>query len=154
MTEQSIPTSEQSIPVTGPVLADVAVVGAGPAGLSAAVVAAEHGLQVVLIDAARQTGGQYWRHPDERHRDDFAAPESTGHHHWTHYTALRDRLAAAVASGRIRHLAGRQVWRTDGFDDRLALRTSAVGGTDTLPLTDRTTWARRLIVATGAYDRQ
>lgn len=146
--------SERSVRRTDPVLADVAVVGAGPAGLSAAVVAAEHGLQVVLIDAARQTGGQYWRHPDERHRDDFAAPESTGHHHWGHYTDLRDRLSAAVASGRLRHLAGRQVWRIDGVDDRLALRTSAVGGVDALPLAERTTWARRLVIATGAYDRQ
>ncbi|MCP1428563.1 NADP-dependent aldehyde dehydrogenase [Microbacterium foliorum] len=134
--------------------ADVAVVGAGPAGLSAAVVAAEHGLRVVLIDAGRQTGGQYWRHPDERHRDAFTAPESTGHHHWRHYTDLRDRLSAAVASGRLRHLAGRQVWRTDGYGDRVALRTSAVSGTDTLPHAERTTWARRLVIATGAYDRQ
>lgn len=147
MTEQSIPASEPS-------LADVAVVGAGPAGLSAAVVAAEHGLQVVLIDAGRQTGGQYWRHPDERHRDAFSSPEHTGHHDWAHYTDLRERLAASVTSGRIRHLAARQVWRTDAFDDRVALRTSSVAGTDSLPLAERTTWARRLVIATGAYDRQ
>lgn len=141
-------------PAAVPVLADVAVIGAGPAGLSAAVVAAEQGLQVVLVDAGAQTGGQYWRHPDERHRDSFAAPEDTGHHHWRHYTDLRDRLAAAVSSGRLRHQAGRQVWRTDTFGDRVALRTSAVTGRDTLPLADRTTWARRLVIATGAYDRQ
>ena len=107
---------------TGAAHADVAVVGAGPAGLSAAVVAAEHGLSVVLIDAARQTGGQYWRHPDERHRDSFAAPESTGHHHWTHYTDLRvaslhrwprdasgtsraDRCGAPTASTTVSHCA-------------------------------------------------
>lgn len=147
MTDPSTPTAPSEP-------ADVAVVGAGPAGLSAAVVAAEHGLRVVLIDAGRQTGGQYWRHPDESHREAFAAPESTGHHHWRHYTDLRDRLAAGVASGRIRHLAGRQVWRTDSFGDRLALRTSAVGGADALPPVERTTWARRLVIATGAYDRQ
>lgn len=135
-------------------IADVAVIGAGPAGLSAAVAAAEHGLQVVLIDAGAQTGGQYWRHPDERHRDAFAAPEDTGHHHWRHYTDLRDRLASAVAAGRLRHVAGRQVWRTDSFGDRVALRTSAVTGADALPLLERTTWARRLVIATGAYDRQ
>lgn len=146
--------AENIAPTTETAPADVAVVGAGPAGLSAAVVAAEHGLQVVLIDAGHQTGGQYWRHPDERHRDSFAAPESTGHHHWRHYTDLRDRLAAAVASGRLRHLAGRQVWRTDGYGDRVALRTSAVTGADALPRAERTTWARRLVIATGAYDRQ
>lgn len=135
-------------------LADVAVIGAGPAGLSAAVVAAEHGLRVVLIDAGTQTGGQFWRHPDENNSDSFAAPESTGHHHWRHYTDLRARCAAAVASGRISHLAGRQVWRADSQGDRLALRTSAVIGADLLPIEERTTWARRLVIATGAYDRQ
>lgn len=135
-------------------LADVAVIGAGPAGLSAAVVAAEHGLRVVLVDAGAQTGGQYWRHPDERNRDSFAAPEHTGHHHWRHYADLRDRFVTAVESGMIEHLAGRQVWRADPFDDRIALRTSAVTGTDTRPPDARTTWARRLVVATGAYDRQ
>ena len=135
-------------------LSDVAVIGAGPAGLSAAVAAAELGLRVVLIDAGAQTGGQFWRHPDEQHLDRFTAPEHTGHHHWRHYADLRARCTAAVASGRIQHIAGRQVWRTDSLGDRIALRTSAVTGVDTVPLEGRTTWARRLVIATGAYDRQ
>ncbi|NUT49404.1 MAG: FAD-dependent oxidoreductase, partial [Saccharothrix sp.] len=42
---------------------DLAVVGAGPAGLTAAVTAAERGLRVGLVDAAARPGGQYWRHP-------------------------------------------------------------------------------------------
>lgn len=146
--------TEQDAGRLGVAPADVAVVGAGPAGLSAAVVAAEHGLDVVLIDAGSQTGGQYWRHPDERHTDAFSSPESTGHHHWAHYTDLRTRLRAVIAAGRLRHLSGRQVWRTDRIDDRIALRTSAVGGVDALPPEERTTWARRLVIATGAYDRQ
>lgn len=37
----------------------IAVVGAGPAGLAAATVAAERGHQVVLFDAAEQIGGQF-----------------------------------------------------------------------------------------------
>jgi sarcosine oxidase, subunit alpha len=36
---------------------DVAVIGAGPAGLAAAVAAAEHGLQVVLVDENPKAGG-------------------------------------------------------------------------------------------------
>ena len=50
-------------PITGAALeADVAVVGAGPAGIAAAVHAAEHGVRVVLLDSAPRPGGQIWRH--------------------------------------------------------------------------------------------
>ena len=40
----------------------VVVVGAGPAGLSAASSALDRGASVTLLDAADQLGGQYWRH--------------------------------------------------------------------------------------------
>lgn len=41
---------------------DVIVVGAGPAGLSAAVAACGAGRTVLLLDAAARPGGQFWRH--------------------------------------------------------------------------------------------
>ncbi|HZM74902.1 MAG TPA: NAD(P)/FAD-dependent oxidoreductase [Candidatus Limnocylindrales bacterium] len=41
---------------------DVIVVGAGPAGLSAAAAASEAGRSVLLLDAADRPGGQFWRH--------------------------------------------------------------------------------------------
>ncbi|MFK4114982.1 FAD-dependent oxidoreductase [Microbacterium sp. NPDC006705] len=135
--------------------ADLAVVGAGPAGLSAAVTAAEAGLRVVLVDAGTQTGGQYWRHPDERHLDAFADPEHTGHHHWEHYRGLRDRLRRQVETGGVVHRAGRQVWRIDreaagGF----LMRTTAVTGVDAAAAADRAIRAARVVLAPGAYDRQ
>jgi NADPH-dependent 2,4-dienoyl-CoA reductase/sulfur reductase-like enzyme len=40
---------------------EVVVVGAGPAGLSAAFAAARAGVGVTLIDNYRQPGGQYFR---------------------------------------------------------------------------------------------
>jgi thioredoxin reductase len=40
---------------------EVAVVGAGPGGISAALAAADAGCQVVLIDSAPQAGGQIYR---------------------------------------------------------------------------------------------
>jgi NADPH-dependent 2,4-dienoyl-CoA reductase/sulfur reductase-like enzyme len=39
----------------------VVIIGAGPAGLSAAVAAAEHGLDVALLDDQRSPGGQIYR---------------------------------------------------------------------------------------------
>ena len=44
------------------IVADVAVIGAGPAGIAAATRAAESGLRVVVLDRGLETGGQIWRH--------------------------------------------------------------------------------------------
>jgi NADPH-dependent 2,4-dienoyl-CoA reductase/sulfur reductase-like enzyme len=45
---------------------DVAIVGAGPAGLSAARAAASHGARVLVVDPQAAPGGQVWRQ-DVRH---------------------------------------------------------------------------------------
>ena len=135
-------------------VADLAVIGAGPAGLSAAVEAADRGLSVVLVDSGDQTGGQYWRHPDERHLASFPRPESTGHHHWRHYEHLRVQLRTAVAVGRVEYIPGRQVWRIDHEADAFVLRTAPVVGVDVLPPARRAVHASRIVLATGAYDRQ
>ena len=44
------------------VAADVVVVGAGPAGIAAAVRATEARRRVVVLDEAPNVGGQIWRH--------------------------------------------------------------------------------------------
>jgi NADPH-dependent 2,4-dienoyl-CoA reductase/sulfur reductase-like enzyme len=43
---------------------DVAIIGAGPAGIAAAVHAAEAGRHVVVLEAGPRIGGQIWRHRD------------------------------------------------------------------------------------------
>lgn len=129
---------------------DVAVVGAGPAGLAAAVEAAEAGLDVVLVDGARQPGGQFWRHYDERH----ARPEdAAGHHDWPVFTRLRDRLRALTAAGRVRYLPGHQVWLATRDD----AGTFTLHTTPTVPeegASGTTVSARALILCPGGYDRQ
>ncbi|MEW1864665.1 NAD(P)/FAD-dependent oxidoreductase [Streptomyces sp. NPDC088194] len=146
---------------------DVAVVGAGPAGLAAAVQAAEAGLDVALVDAAGQPGGQYWRHFDER----WARPEDReGHHGWPLFTDLRERLYALRDTGRVRYLPGRQVWLAtrDGDGDGTGTGTGS-GGAFTLHLSPtvptearaadtaagrESVVARALILCPGGYDRQ
>lgn len=106
---------------------DIAVIGAGPAGLAAAVAAARAGADVVLIDGGSRVGGQYWRHRD--------GDTGRGHHHWS----VLERLRAAAPE----FLGGRQVWHSERDGDGFAVHTN--GGE---------VRCRRLIVATGAYDRQ
>ena len=48
---------------------DVLVIGGGPAGLAAAAVAAEAGLDVVLIDERSKLGGQFYKQPADGFRD-------------------------------------------------------------------------------------
>jgi len=134
---------------------DVIVVGAGPAGLSAAVTAAEGGIRVAMIDAGGQPGGQFWRHPDEKHLGSFERDESTGHHHWGRFRDLRARFRRAVEQGAITYLPGRQVWRVgrEGAD-RVVAHTTVVTGRDQAPAADRAVAGRRVVIATGAYDRQ
>lgn len=134
---------------------DVIVVGAGPAGLSAAVTAAEGGIRVAMIDAAGQPGGQFWRHPDENNLGSFSRDESTGHHHWGTFRDLRSRFRRAVEDGSMTYLPGRQVWRAEHSGaDRIVAHTSVVTGREMVPAADRAVTGKRLIIATGAYDRQ
>lgn len=133
-------------------LAEVAVVGAGPAGLAAAVTAADAGTTVTLIDSAPQTGGQFWRHPDERTR---TPDEDRGHHLWRTFTRLRERLRRHVDAGRITTLFSRQVWFIENPaapDARtFTLHLTASYGSPSAPGAVR---AAALILCPGGYDRQ
>lgn len=142
------------------VSADVAVVGAGPAGLAAAVAAAESGATVVLVDAGAQPGGQFWRHRPETV---VPVPDGQGHHGWKSYLDLRARFDAARHQGRITYLPGLQVWMAQqnqpaqGDDAGFTLRTTptvAEAASDGSAAGARTVVARRLVLCPGGYDRQ
>ncbi|MEU5821466.1 MULTISPECIES: FAD/NAD(P)-dependent oxidoreductase [Streptomyces] len=127
--------------------ADLAVVGAGPAGLAAAVTAADAGLDVLLVDAADAPGGQYYRAPAPGLG--ATRPEAL-HHGWSAFTALTARLARHRDAGRLRHLTGHQVWAATGTgEDRLLHALTGPDGRDGVTLR-----ARRLVLATGAVERQ
>ncbi|WP_157876906.1 FAD-dependent oxidoreductase, partial [Streptomyces graminilatus] len=91
--------------------AALAVVGAGPAGLSAALTAADRGVRVVLLDAGAQAGGQFYRQPATALK---ARRPQALHHAWGTWKKLRAGLAAHVAAGRITHLTDHHVWSVEG----------------------------------------
>lgn len=112
---------------------DVVVIGAGPAGLSAALAAAELGVEVYLIDSYPRPGGQYFRQlPTE-----FRATASTA----------RQRTAAALlarlARPNLKVLTETLVWGI--YEDNLL----TLAGTQAPTRLQ----ARAVILATGAYDR-
>lgn len=111
---------------------EIAVVGAGPGGLCAALAAAQTGAQVALIDNNRNPGGQYYRQTARGFRGEPSSHQREG-------AALLQQVIAAGA----RIIAETNVW--GAFDDKvLALNDGAA-----------TTYlqARAIILATGAYDR-
>ncbi|MEU4213528.1 NAD(P)/FAD-dependent oxidoreductase [Streptomyces sp. NPDC026206] len=125
---------------------DLAVIGAGPAGLAGAVAASGLGLTVALLDAGAQAGGQFFRHPDPALG---AARPQALHHGWPAFTALRSRLEASE----VVHLAGHHVWtvaRGSGEPWTVHALTGA-DGDGGHPVRVR---ARAVLLATGAYERQ
>lgn len=135
---------------TGPAPAwDVAIVGAGPAGLAAAAAALEEGARVAVIDAAEQPGGQFWRH-----RSEAAGVVDDGalHHGWGEYLELRRAFDAGIAAERLRFLPATSVWmaRAEAAGFSLFLAPAHGPGSAEIPKLR----ASRLVLATGGYDRQ
>lgn len=82
---------------------DVAIVGGGPAGLSAAVTASEYGLEVCLIDEQPRLGGQIYRQPPTGFRVDSWLTGKA-------YRSGRALLERAERLAGLRHLAPATAW--------------------------------------------
>ncbi|MFJ8013221.1 NAD(P)/FAD-dependent oxidoreductase [Streptomyces sp. NPDC096339] len=129
--------------------ADLAVVGAGPAGLAAAVTAAELGLRVALLDAGELPGGQYYRHPAPGLG--AARPEAL-HHGWAAFARREAALRAHVSAGRITYLPLHHVWTVvPGAGAGTEWNLHAVAGPEDTAASVRAT---AVLLATGAYERQ
>ena len=120
----------------------IVVVGAGPAGLAAARAATNAGEGVVLLDAADELGGQYWRHlPPARP----SSNEAVLHHDWASFVELRARLEE---DARCEIVTSAHVWAID----RAGIHV-LVGPADGADRERRTYPADAVVVATGAHDR-
>jgi len=110
---------------------ELAVVGAGPGGLSAAITAAQAGVHVTLLDEYHHPGGQYLRGAQRKDHDPTISK-----------TEARSRkLLEQLPSQNIGLRTGTLVWGIEGH--RLALYSAL--GTEWLT-------AKKIIVATGARE--
>lgn len=116
---------------------DLAVVGAGPAGLGAAIEARRAGLSVVVIDDQAEPGGQIWRAAGSA---DAAQVGRLG----PEYAEGRRVIAAFLGCGAT-YLPGRIVWNIER-EPRLALFFAGDGGGAVIR-------PKTLLLATGALER-
>jgi len=112
---------------------DFAIIGAGPAGMAAAALAAELGLDTLLVDEQDAPGGQIYRGIER-------APESSPL--GTDYLAGRE-LATALRGSTARYRPATTVWHIDP-DGTLSLVVD--GKSETVA-------ARHILLATGAIER-
>lgn len=130
------PPADETPVATAEILTpDVLVIGAGPAGLSAARVAAAVGLNVLVVDERAKAGGQYFKQPGEG----FVTAPGGADAQFGEGAALIDAAKAAGA----RFLAGATVWGAFGLDH------IAVATADASYVVE----AKRLILSPGAYER-
>ncbi|MGW0610893.1 FAD-dependent oxidoreductase [Streptomyces sp. NPDC002788] len=121
---------------------ELAVIGAGPAGLAAALAASARGVRVALVDSANEPGGQFYRQP----ADGLGAgrPEAL-HHQWRTWERLRDGLAASA----VRVLTDHHVWCAERTADGFAVH-ALLGPGQEEPAEVR---ARAVLLATGGYEQ-
>jgi NADPH-dependent 2,4-dienoyl-CoA reductase/sulfur reductase-like enzyme len=112
---------------------ELAVIGAGPAGMAAAVLASELGLETVLIDEQAAPGGQIYRAIERAEPGAPLGPD---------YLTGRP-LVAALRASRVDYRPGTTLWH---LDPEGALFLETCGRSETLT-------ARRILLATGALER-
>lgn len=117
---------------------DLCIIGAGPAGMAAAVAARQAGQSVTVLDEAPRPGGQIYRDITgaSSARQALLGPE---------YRAGAELARAFAASG-CRYLAGVSVWHIEESGAGFTLSYS-------MPEGSRVVEAGALVVATGALER-
>ena len=110
----------------------IAVIGAGPAGLAAAMTVARNNEQVVIIDSAPRPGGQYWRHLEKV--EGYKSSRSK-----KYFRALEENK-------QIIYISGAQIWSAVHTENGITLNYLAAGIESSITV-------EKVILATGAHDR-
>jgi thioredoxin reductase/bacterioferritin-associated ferredoxin len=114
---------------------DIAVIGAGPAGIAAATLSDQQGASVVLLDEQQIPGGQIYRNITRQSAADTSILGSD----YYHGKKLTDRLASSAVD----HVAGAVVWHVS--------ETGEIGVTaDGIA---RLIHADHIVIANGAQER-
>ncbi|MEX2644277.1 MAG: NAD(P)/FAD-dependent oxidoreductase [Acetobacterales bacterium] len=120
-------------------IAELIVLGGGPAGMAAATAAADRGVDTVIIDENAAPGGQVYRSMPASFR--IADREALGPDH-----AIGDRLRSALESSGARTAFGHRVWSAAHTEGGFRMEAVWSGG--------RAEWnAGRLVAAPGTTER-
>ncbi|MEM6693561.1 MAG: FAD-dependent oxidoreductase [Pseudomonadota bacterium] len=117
--------------------ADIAIIGAGPAGLTAAIEAAGAGARVVVLDERDAAGGQYFKP---------RIPGFRGGHAPDKQHKQGDALRAQARASGARFLFGQSVWfaRAKG----MGFEVQSLGPDENIQVA-----SKAVILATGAFER-
>ena len=119
---------------------DYVIIGAGPAGMAAAVEARQHGLNVLVLDEQPAVGGQIYRNIEdleEQRPDEF---QKLGADYQEAF-----ELAQRFRASRAEYRPGRSIWQID--PDLTLYHIGQDGGPS------ETCHAQRILIATGAMER-
>ena len=114
----------------------IAIIGAGPAGLAAAVTAAKKGEKVILIDSSTRLGGQYWRH----------LPSNWKQKRLPYFAEAQELFDQVLSSPLITWYSNAHVWQAEKKNEIFYLYVVKNGVEEVIT-------AQKVILATGAYDR-
>lgn len=139
--EHELRLAEDTVPPRpGPVQVvetEIAVIGAGPAGLSAALRAANAGADVVVLDERGEPGGQYFKPRSDGYRGRFGLDRQH---------RRGDSLRARAINSGAQIKTDQSVWFARAQGNGFELRSLGKNGGLYLH-------ARAVIIATGAYER-
>ncbi|TAM87468.1 MAG: FAD-dependent oxidoreductase [Candidimonas sp.] len=122
---------------------ELLVVGAGPAGMAAAVAAARHGVEVVLVDEQAAPGGQIYRSITTTPLRDRSV---LGRDYW-----YGEALVEALTGSPVHYEPSTTVWalsRLGGVSDKSLFEVACSSGGQT-----RIVRTQRILLATGALER-